>query len=178
MKNTISNLPIVLALGLSQFACSNSDDHPSGATHDSGPGHSGTGGSAAGGSSGGAAGDPHHGSGGTSGAPSSGGMGGMMMDGSMMMDGASGMHAPMIQSVMPMSGGLHVVWTNVMTDCDKIELLRNKDGGAYAVAYTLTGAATSQHDTQATSPGTYCYKARCVKGTQTSPESNEKCGTP
>lgn len=174
MKNTISRLPIVFGLGFSLFACTSEDIKVR--VHDSGGVDSTSGGS--GGSNGGSGGDPHHGSGGTSGAPSTGGMGGMMMDGSMMMDGASGMHAPMMQSVMPMSGGLHVMWMNVTTDCDKIELLRNKDGGAYAVAYTLTGAATSQHDTQATGPGTYCYKARCVKGTQTSPESNEKCGTP
>ncbi len=86
--------------------------------------------------------------------------------------------APVMDSVEPLGGGLHVMWTNVTPDCDKIYLDRNKDGGAYATAYTLAGAATSQHDDQVSAPGTYCYKARCEKGGQTSPDSNEKCGTP
>ena len=55
---------------------------------------------------------------------------------------------------------------------------RKHDGGACAVAYTLTGTATSQHDMQAVLPGMYCYKARCLKGAQASPDSNEMCGTP
>jgi hypothetical protein len=92
-------------------------------------------------------------------------------------NGSSAPQAPVIQSVTPM-GGLHVVWTNASSNCDKIELLRNKDGGEFTIAYTLSGAATSQHDSQISAPGTYCYKARCVIGTQTSPESAEKCGTP
>lgn len=86
--------------------------------------------------------------------------------------------APTLDSASPLEGALHVTWTNNTPDCDKIELDRNKDGGAYALAYTLTGQATSQHDTQAAAPGMYCYKARCIKGMETSPDSNEKCGTP
>ena len=103
----------------------------------------------------------------------------MMTDGGAdAMGGASGAspQAPVIQSVTSM-GGLHVAWTNVTDNCDKIELLRNKDGGDFGLIYTLTGAATSQHDSGAMPPGTYCYKARCVIGTQMSPESAEKCGT-
>jgi hypothetical protein len=83
-----------------------------------------------------------------------------------------------MKSVVPQQGALHVEWDNVTPDCDKIELDRNKDGGAFAVAYTLAGIATSQHDTSASAPGTYCYKARCIKGAETSPDSNEKCATP
>lgn len=90
----------------------------------------------------------------------------------------AGPQAPVMESVEPLTGGLHVMWMNVTADCDMIELLRNKDGGSYATAYTLAGAATSQHDEAAMAPGMYCYKARCKKGAQTSPDSNEKCGTP
>lgn len=86
--------------------------------------------------------------------------------------------APIITMVEPLQGGLHVMWANVTPDCDKIELDRNKDGGMYATAYTLVGVATSQHDGSAVAPGTYCYKARCIKGADKSPDSNEKCGTP
>jgi hypothetical protein len=86
--------------------------------------------------------------------------------------------APFIKSAEPLQGGLHIAWDNVTPDCDKIELDRNKDAGAYATAYTVVGAATSQHDSSAVAPGTYCYKARCIKGTEKSPDSNEKCGMP
>lgn len=86
--------------------------------------------------------------------------------------------APMIESVEPLEGGLHVMWMNMTENCDKIVLLRSKNGGDFAVAYTLSGLADSQHDAQATAPGEYCYKAHCVKGTQTSPDSDAKCGSP
>ncbi len=97
--------------------------------------------------------------------------------------GAGGMssgppQAPMMKSAVPMEGALHVSWDNVTPDCDTIELDRNHDGGAYETAYTLTGQATSQHDTAAIPPGMYCYKARCTKGAEVSPDSNEVCGTP
>ena len=92
--------------------------------------------------------------------------------------GAAAPEAPMMISAEKVAGGLHVMWKNVTLDCDKIELSRKHDAGAYAVAYTLNGAATSQHDTQAAPPGMYCYTARCLKGAVASVDSNEKCGTP
>lgn len=92
--------------------------------------------------------------------------------------GDASAQAPIMESAAPLEGALHVTWENVTPDCDSIELDRKKDDGAYAVAYTLTGAADSQHDSSAIPPGTYCYKARCKKGSMTSPDSNEKCGTP
>ena len=92
--------------------------------------------------------------------------------------GAPAPDAPVILSAAKVPGGLHVMWKNVTAGCDKIELSRKHDGGAYAVAYTLSGSATSQHDTQAVPPGMYCYTARCLKGGATSADSNEKCGTP
>jgi hypothetical protein len=92
--------------------------------------------------------------------------------------GAPAPEPPMMMSAAKVSGGLHVMWENVTMGCDKIELSRKHDAGAYAVAYTLSGSATSQHDTQAVPPGMYCYTARCLKGGATSADSNEKCGTP
>ncbi len=149
----------------------------------------------------------HGGSAGSSGSEHTGHAGGVSSGGSLAAAGSAGSHAgqhpvdtagmgglpdvagvggaasgapeaPLIKSVEPLEGGLHVVWMNVTTDCDKIELLRSKDGGAYDVAYTLAGVADSQHDAKATAPGMYCYRAVCVKGTDKSPESNEKCATP
>lgn len=87
--------------------------------------------------------------------------------------------APVIDTVEPMDGGLHVMWTNVTPDCDTVELDRNQDGGAYATVFTLTGVADEQHDPDASvATSTYCYKARCTKGTESSPDSSEKCGMP
>ena len=92
--------------------------------------------------------------------------------------GAAAPEAPMMVSAEKIAGGLHVTWKNVTMGCDKIELSRKHDAGAYAVAYTLNGSATTQHDTQASPPGMYCYTARCLKGAVTTADSNEKCGTP
>lgn len=91
---------------------------------------------------------------------------------------AAGLQAPVLQSVAPLGNALHVAWKNIQTDCDKIEVNRNKDAGAYAVAATLAGAATSLHDTGATPPSTYCYTIVCKRGAESSPASNEKCATP
>ena len=87
--------------------------------------------------------------------------------------------APVMKSVAKMSGALHVTWSNTTNDCDAVVLWRKQDEAEYAIAYTLSGAATSQHDTEATSSSsTYCYKAQCERGELVSADSNEKCGTP
>jgi len=148
---------LILALGLSLIWVGCGGHEGDGSTHD------GTGGAAG----------HHEGAGGgggeTGGAGGEGGAGG---------SSSGPPEAPIMKSVEPLQGALHVAWENVTPDCDKIELDRNKDGGAYATAYTLVGAATSQHDAAVSPPSTYCYKARCLKGAETSPDSNEKCGTP
>jgi hypothetical protein len=118
------------------------------------------------------------GTGGTGGTGTTTSMGGTGGSGGSTTTGSAMLLPPIMQSAEPLEGGLHVMWMNQTMDCDKIELSRKKDAGMYAVAYTLAGAATSQHDAQATAPGTYCYKARCLKGMDASADSNEKCGTP
>lgn len=86
--------------------------------------------------------------------------------------------APVLQSVEPLDGGLHVMWMNTTPSCEKIEIDRKKDAGAYATVFTVAGQAFEQHDDGATAPGVYCYQLRCVIGAEKSPNSNEKCGTP
>lgn len=87
--------------------------------------------------------------------------------------------APVMQSVEPLGGALHIEWTNQTIDCTAIELWRKQDAEAYALAYTLTGQAEAQHDSEATTPAvTYCYKARCIRGAEMSSDSNEECGSP
>lgn len=123
-------------------------------------------------------GDMGHGGNHNANSSSGGGAGGSAGDGGSGGTSSGPPQAPIVKSAMPVQDGVHVEWDNVTPDCDKIELDRNKDGGVYATAYTLVGVATSQHDTSAVAPGTYCYRARCLKGAETSPNSNEKCGAP
>lgn len=87
-------------------------------------------------------------------------------------------NTPQIVSVIKMAGNLHVTWKNNDTGLSKIELFRKKDAGDYAVAYTYTKLATSQHDVGAVAPGTFCYKVRTTRGDLQSEFSNEMCGTP
>ncbi len=85
---------------------------------------------------------------------------------------------PTITSIAKMGGALHVFWKLNDTGLSNVELWRNKDGGTYAKVYTLPGTATSQHDTGAVAPGTYCFQVYTIKGGVKSDPSPEKCGTP
>ena len=85
---------------------------------------------------------------------------------------------PQLLGVVKMAGSLHVSWRLNDTNLATVEVWRKKDAGAYAKAYTLTGAATSQHDTAASSQGTYCYHVRTTRAGVGSEISNEICGSP
>ena len=86
--------------------------------------------------------------------------------------------APQVMAVMKMAGALHVTWKLNDTGLSAVALMRKKDAGAYAKAYTLPGTATSQHDTAATGSGTYCYQVVTTRAGVDSDPSNEMCGTP
>lgn len=118
------------------------------------------------------------GSGHTGGSVATGGSSGTDATGGQAGDTSGPPQAPVMDSVSPLAGALHVAWTNVTLDCDRIELWKNQDGGDFVLAYTLVGEAEAQHDEDVVPSSTYCYKARCVKGDETSPDSNEECGTP
>lgn len=91
---------------------------------------------------------------------------------------------PTVDDVMPMTSGLHVVWTNVEKACDAIEGERQAkaaDGTvkeAYKVAFTVTGDIDNKHDAAATADLTYTYRLRCKKGDGYSEYSNEKSANP
>ena len=85
---------------------------------------------------------------------------------------------PQLLSAEPLGGGLHVMWKLNDTGLTAVHLMRKKDAGAYAMAYTLPGSATSQHDAAATAPGMYCYQVQTMRGDAMSDLSNEVCGTP
>jgi hypothetical protein len=85
---------------------------------------------------------------------------------------------PQVTMVMPMGGALHVTWKLNDTSLGAVALMRKKDSGAYAKAYTLPGTAISQHDSGATGSGTYCYQVVTTRDGVDSDPSNEMCGTP
>jgi hypothetical protein len=118
------------------------------------------------------------GSGQTGGSVATGGNSGTDATGGQAGDTGGPPQAPVMDSVSPLAGALHVAWTNVTLDCERIELWKNQDGGDFMLAYTLVGEAEAQHDEDVVPSSTYCYKARCAKGDETSPDSNEECGTP
>ena len=74
-------------------------------------------------------------------------------------------------------GTMSLSWQLPTSGCDSVKISRNKDGGAFSVAKTLTGTATSTQDSPGHANGKYCFTVACVLGGVTSSESNEKCVT-
>ncbi len=85
---------------------------------------------------------------------------------------------PEMVSVVQMAGNLHTRWKLNDSDLTGVELWRKKDGGEFALAYTLPGTAVDLHDGQAVAPGTYCYHVITVRGSGHSDASPDKCGSP
>ena len=87
--------------------------------------------------------------------------------------------APDLTDVMPMMGGLHLLWENKQTDCDTIEAERMSGSKAYEALFSVPGSADNKMDDTATDKAaTYKYRLRCKKGGAFSDYSNEKSGTP
>jgi hypothetical protein len=87
--------------------------------------------------------------------------------------------APVLTMVMPMTGGLHVMWTNSQTDCDSIEGERKSVTEAYKVVFTIPdGTVDNKHDAPLAAGTLYTYRVRCKKGSGYSPYSNEMSETP
>lgn len=92
---------------------------------------------------------------------------------------STSLKAPTITMVAKMTGGLHVMWTNNQADCDAIEGERKSATDAYKVVFTVPdGTVDNKHDAPLTAGTTYTYRLRCKKGSDYSPYSNEKSGTP
>lgn len=92
---------------------------------------------------------------------------------------ASTMKAPSLSTLAPMAGGLHVMWKNNQKDCDAIEGERKAGAEDYKVVFTVPdGSADNKHDGPLTAGTGYTYRLRCKKGSEYSPYSNEKTGTP
>ena len=190
MRTLIANAVLMVALAAQVAGCADETQtdtsSPSGAGGGGGTGADGGAGGAGAAGLGGSAGTGGSaggsGIGGSGGAVATGGSGGAAGSGGL--GGSTGSDAappgpqpPTINSLSPMGGGLHVTWSHATQDCTATELDRNKDGGAYALATTLAGDATSYHDSAAAGSGEFCYRARCRRGQEVSPDSNEKCAS-
>lgn len=86
--------------------------------------------------------------------------------------------APTLTELMPMTGALHVMWTNNEPACDTIEGERKSPTEDFKVVFSVPGEADNKHDGTATEPVEYTYRLRCKKGDQVSPYSAEMTGKP
>lgn len=92
--------------------------------------------------------------------------------------GATGAGTPvLVSATLVVHGTMALAWQNPASTCSSLMINRKKDAGAYAVAQTLTGQATSVQDMPGHTAGTYCYTVTCTLNGQSSSPSNEKCVT-
>lgn len=163
-----------LALAFCFAACGQNMSGMDGGTGGNG-GVGGAGGTAGAGGAGGGTGGSSGmgGSGGTGGAGGAGGGTGGAGGGTATTPGTP----VLITASLVTHGTMSLSWQLPTSGCDSVKISRNKDGGAFAVAKTLTGSATSTQDSPGHASGKYCYTVACVLNGTTSSESNEKCVT-
>ena len=70
-------------------------------------------------------------------------------------------------------GTMALAWQNPASTCATVEINRKKDAGAYSVAQTLTGQATSAQDSPGHTSGTFCYTITCKLGGLASSPPNQ-----
>jgi hypothetical protein len=90
----------------------------------------------------------------------------------------AGLAAPDLTRLIPMAGGIHVVWKNTQPDCDAIECERKSVTEAYKVVFTTDGTVSNKHDPSLSAFVKYTYRLRCKKGADYSYYSNEMTGSP
>ncbi len=93
--------------------------------------------------------------------------------------GSAAPQAPVLDSLEPVHGALHVYWTNVTPDCDFVHGERMTATEAYAEAFSEPGTVDNKADQGATDTTiTYTYRLRCEKAGVMSEYSNELSGVP
>jgi hypothetical protein len=85
--------------------------------------------------------------------------------------------APMLQSIMPMAGGLHVTWMK-HSDCDTVEGERKSGTEDFKVVFTESCASDNKHDATATGNTDYTYRLRAKNKTGYSSYSEEVTANP
>jgi hypothetical protein len=83
----------------------------------------------------------------------------------------------LVTATLATHGTMSLSWQLPASMCATVEINRSMDGGAYALAQTLTGRADEARDMPGHAAGTYCYTITCTLDGVRSPASNEKCVT-
>ncbi len=83
----------------------------------------------------------------------------------------------LLSATLVTHGTMALAWRNPSSTCATVEINRKKDAGAYAVAQTLTGVATSAQDMPGHANGNYCFTITCKLNGSAAAPSNEKCVT-
>lgn len=87
--------------------------------------------------------------------------------------------APRLDSLMKMSGALHVNWTNLQSGCDTVRVERKSDQGEdWTEKFSVPGTVNNKMDGTATANAVYTYRLRCAKGGAFSAYSNELSKNP
>lgn len=92
---------------------------------------------------------------------------------------AATLAAPRLDSLMKMSGALHVNWTNLESACTTVRVERKDDQGHdWAEKFSVPGTANNKMDGTATANAIYTYRVRCEKSGAFSAYSNELAKNP
>jgi hypothetical protein len=86
--------------------------------------------------------------------------------------------APMLMTVEPMDGALHLVWMNMAEDADSVEAERKMDDGPFEPAFSVPGTVDNRMDGTATDDMPYTYRLRAKKGALFSEYSEQMTANP
>lgn len=90
--------------------------------------------------------------------------------------GAATPQPPLLVSARLVSHGtMSLAWQYPNGPCMSVEINRNKDGGAFMVSQTLTGAAMAATEMPGHANGRYCFTLTCKSNGRSSMPSNEMC---
>ncbi len=88
-------------------------------------------------------------------------------------DSATVLEAPRLDTLVKMSGALHVSWTNRQSDCTTVRVERKSDAEDWAERFSVSGRINNKMDGTATRNTTYTYRLRCERAGAFSAYSNE-----
>jgi hypothetical protein len=100
------------------------------------------------------------------------------MDGMDMTGGANtALAAPVLKTVEPMAGVLHIAWETT-SSCEQIHAQRKTSTTDFTTAFAVPGTEKNKMDAAANQNETYTYRLMCAKGDQMSGYSNEMSANP
>ena len=91
--------------------------------------------------------------------------------------GGAGPAAPTNLAASPLSGGVHLTWTDNSSDEDEFMIMRKTGAGAYEHVTSVTFNTTQYHDAAVTAGTQYTYQVTAMNASGEGP-SNEVTITP